>query len=209
MVVSKYIHSCLVVEENGKTILIDPGNFTYDEKVLDVDAIGKLDYLLITHEHPDHFYIPLIKEIVGRFSEVKIISNGSVAGLLEKEGIKATTEGDEVVHLQNLPHARLLDIPAPVNTVFTIFGKLTHPGDCINFEKTADVLAMPIQAPWGSMVECCERAVALRPKKIIPIHDYHWRDEIREGTYKRLEVYFRNAGIEFVNPGEPGIKIEL
>src|SRR5690348_12351515 len=33
--ITKYNHSCLVVEENEKTILLDPGNYSYETHVLD------------------------------------------------------------------------------------------------------------------------------------------------------------------------------
>lgn len=209
MKVAKYLHSCLLVEEKGVAVLIDPGIYTYQEKVLNLDLIERVDYLLITHEHGDHFYIPLIKEVLTKFPEVKIISNSSVVGFLNKENIKAISAGNEFVQLKNMLHVRLLDSLAPENTVFTLFNKLTHPGDCISFDKTTDVLAMPIQAPWGSMVECCEKAVSLKPRVVIPIHDYHWRDEVREGIYKRLEIYFGKAGIRFLNPQSPGFEFEV
>lgn len=66
MKISKHVHSCLLIEENNTTILIDPCNYTYEEKALDINSLGKLDYLLIAHEHQDHLHIPFIKEIMRR-----------------------------------------------------------------------------------------------------------------------------------------------
>ncbi|MDO8655088.1 MAG: MBL fold metallo-hydrolase, partial [bacterium] len=51
MKITKYVHSCLLVEEQGKTALIDPGNYTFQSKALDLRYIEKLDFVLITHEH--------------------------------------------------------------------------------------------------------------------------------------------------------------
>src|SRR3990167_1958183 len=90
MKISKYIHSCLLVEDEGKTILIDPGNYTFEEKGLDIGKLEKLDFLLITHEHPDHMHMPLIKEILEKFPQAQIISNNSVKKILEERGINAT-----------------------------------------------------------------------------------------------------------------------
>lgn len=87
MKISKHIHSCLLVEDQGKTILIDPGNYTFEEGGLDVKKLEKLDAILITHEHLDHMYPPLIKKILEKFSEVKIYSNEAVKKVLEKDGI--------------------------------------------------------------------------------------------------------------------------
>src|SRR5262245_9148500 len=82
MKISKYLHACLLVEEQGKTALFDPGVFTAQEKALDVNKLNNLDYLLITHEHPDHFHLPLVKELVAKFPQVKIITNPSIVSLL-------------------------------------------------------------------------------------------------------------------------------
>ena len=85
----------------------------------------------------------------------------------------------------------------PENIMFTIAGKLTHPGDSLSFEKTTEILALPIQAPWGSFVNAIQKAAQLKPKTIIPIHDWHWKDEARRQLYKTAADYLRKKGIEF------------
>ncbi|MBI2137088.1 hypothetical protein HYU12_01065 [Candidatus Woesearchaeota archaeon] len=44
MIISKRTHSCLIIEEKGKTILIDPGSYTAQENALKADDLKKLDY---------------------------------------------------------------------------------------------------------------------------------------------------------------------
>ena len=117
MKISKHVHSCLLVEEGGKRFLFDPGNYTTEENALDVKAIPSLDYLLITHEHPDHMYLPLIKDIVAKFPDVKIFSNKSVVEILAKEGISAGSTGDELVSLQQVPHEKIFSGLAPQNVL--------------------------------------------------------------------------------------------
>lgn len=197
MKISKHIHSCLLVEENGIVVLIDPGSYTFDEKALDLTKINRLDYLLITHEHFDHMHIPLVKEIVAKFPQVKIISNPSVKDILGKEGITVSVEDNEVVTHQQVPHEKVWGFPPPQNYQFTIFGKLTTPGDSHSFTQTAEILALPITAPWGSTTRAVEIAESLKPKVIIPIHDWHWRDEARKAFYQRLTEYFQTKGIDF------------
>lgn len=209
MKVAKYTHSCIFVEEEGKNVLIDPGIYTYNEKLLDLNAIERLDYLLITHEHGDHFYLPLIREILNKFPDLRIISNPSVVALLAKENIKASSGGDELIRMEKVSHEKLFDGAVPENVMFTIFGKLSHPGDSLNFETKASVIAMPVQAPWGSTVDCVQKALSLKPNAIIPIHDYHWRSDFREQMYVRLESFFGEKGIKFLNPLLPGTKFEI
>lgn len=196
MKVSKHVHSCLLVEEGGTTVLIDPGNYTSEENALDVGSLKHVNFLLITHEHADHMHLPLIKKIVKKFPEVKIISNKSVADILGKDGIKASTKGNDIIKMENVPHEMTLS-GAPENVMFTVFGKLTHPGDSLRFNKTADVLALPIQAPWGSMVAAVEKAAKLKPKFVIPIHDWHWNDKARKKMYEKAADYLKQRGIEF------------
>lgn len=197
MKISKHIHSCLLVEEQNKTILIDPGMYTYNEKALDTNSLRSLDSILITHEHFDHMHIPLIKELIEKFLSIQIITNPSAVNILKKEGITAQSNMEVFVTYEDAPHEKLMDLQPPQNYAFTLFDTLTHPGDSLHFTKTAEVLALPIQAPWGSMVQACDKALAVKPKVIIPIHDWHWKDEVRKGMYKRLTEYFKKYDIGF------------
>jgi L-ascorbate metabolism protein UlaG (beta-lactamase superfamily) len=208
MKVTKHVHSCITLEEKGKTILIDPGNYSYEEKAISAEMIQKLGYLLITHEHNDHMHIPLVKEIAAKFPKAKIISSKSVAAILEKENVPVETAGDELVKVEQAKHERLIGLPSPENVMFTIAGRLTHPGDSHSFTKTAEILALPVQAPWGSFVAAMELAVKLKPKTVIPVHDWHWKEEARKMLYKRAEEYLAEHGIKFVGL-ETGQEAEL
>jgi len=60
---------CILLETRGKTALIDTGNLVSGPRVvkyLREEGIEKLDYLIITHPHPDHiggvfFVLPMLK----------------------------------------------------------------------------------------------------------------------------------------------------
>lgn len=206
MKITKFVHSCLLVEENNKKILIDPGD--YSAGALDLNYLSGLSYLLITHEHQDHMYLPLIKEILGKFPGLKIISNSSVVGILGAEGIQVSTEGDDFIQTEEVLHEKVFGITPPMNVLFRINGKLTHPGDSHHFSKTTEILALPIQAPWGSTTDAVNLAEKLKPKVIIPIHDWHWNKEARKNMYKRLEEYFATLSIRFIGL-ETGVTIEV
>lgn len=208
MQITKLVHSCLLIKEAGKIILIDPGNYTFEENALDLNSIPILDYILITHEHQDHMHIPLIKEIVQKFPTVKIISNDSVAGILRNEGITVDTQSDQLIQLETIPHDKNFMGPTVPNTIFTISGRLTHPGDSHHFTKTAEILSLPVQAPWGSTSNAVELATNLKPKVIIPIHDWHWNEKARVNIYKRLEDYFEKSGIRFIGL-QTGVEAEV
>lgn len=208
MKITKFVHSCLLVEEKDTVILIDPGNYTFEEKALDISKIAKLDYLLVTHEHQDHMHIPFIKQIVQKFPTVNIISANSVANILKKGNISVQTTRNEFISIEQVPHEKLMDSEPPENVLFKIFNKLTHPGDSLHFKLSTPILALPIQAPWGSMIDAISLAVSLKPEIVIPIHDWHWKDQARKNFYKRIGEHFKKLGIEFKGV-ETGEIIEL
>lgn len=197
MKITKYLHSCLLVEDQENTVLIDPGNYTYEDHALDINKLKQLDYILITHSHPDHCHLPFIKELVAKFPDVQIMSNPTVAWLLSPEGITVRTEATDSIGMETVPHEKLWDKEAPENTIFTVFNKLTHPGDTFQVSHTTDVLALPLQSPWGSTAAAVSLAVKLKPKVIIPIHDWHWKDDVRTAMYHRLTEFFAQIGMQF------------
>ena len=197
MKITKHIHSCLLVEDAGKRILVDPGNYTFEEGALDLWKIDGLDLILITHEHLDHAYPPLIKKVLERFPDVKILANLSTKNFLTKEGIGSFANNFDGITLADAPHEFLLGGRTAENSLLNIFGKLTHPGDSLKFNASLPILALPIQAPWGSMVASVEKAALVKPKFVIPIHDWHWKDSARKKMYDMAKNYLAEKGIEF------------
>lgn len=195
MKITKYNHACLLVEEKGKVVLIDPGN--YSEGILPIDKINQLDYILVTHEHQDHFYMPLIQALVTKFPKVKIIGSSPVVEALQKENITATTKGDENISVEIVPHEKVWGFAVKENIMVTIFGKLAHPGDSHTFKTSAEILALPVVAPWGSTTRAVEIAEGLKPKVVIPIRDGMLKDESRKGTYAWIASHLTTKGIDF------------
>jgi L-ascorbate metabolism protein UlaG (beta-lactamase superfamily) len=207
MRITKFVHSCLLVEEGDKTVLIDPGDFSVDLLKPHIASLPKLDYLLITHEHFDHMNIPLVKEIDTQFKPT-VMSTESVRSMLSQEGIEVQTAGDKYVQIESVPHESMAPLgQAPQNVLFHIGEKLTHPGDSHSFSQTKEVLALPVQAPWGSMINAVNLALNLSSKKIIPIHDWHWNMDARLSQYTRLQEFFLTKRIEFI-PAQDGIPFD-
>ncbi len=79
MKITKYVHSCLLVETPKQTILLDPGVYSYDSHLLSIAALRTLDFIVITHEHPDHYDLPFLKEICAKFPNATIVTNEDLA----------------------------------------------------------------------------------------------------------------------------------
>jgi L-ascorbate metabolism protein UlaG (beta-lactamase superfamily) len=197
--ITKYVHSCLLIEEHSRAVLFDPGDYSHASGMLDVDALPELDAVLITHGHFDHCNVDVLKWIRQRSPEVPIVSNPEVVQKLESENIQATTQAPEGIACREAKHQPLpWRTPAPDNWSFTVFDRLTHPGDSLHISQSGPVLALPMQGPWGSLREALDLALQLRPEKIIPIHDWHLRDEAREALYKQAQDFLGQYGIEFL-----------
>lgn len=194
MRVTKYTHSCLLIEDKGLKILIDPGNYaTFETAQLD-----QLDYLLITHKHQDHMHLPLIQEIIHKFPNAQIITNPDAAGILEKFSLDSVGKANDNIKFKEVPHEDVLVRKPPIlNWQFDVFSKLTHPGDSHSFSTTQEILALPMTAPWGSLVNALKLALKLKPKVVLPIHDWHWNDQARQGSYQFAATVLEKEGIDF------------
>jgi L-ascorbate metabolism protein UlaG (beta-lactamase superfamily) len=197
MKVTKYVHACLLVETPDRVALFDPG--TYSEQAFSVDKLEKLDDIFITHEHPDHFSRDLVKRLAGKFPNARITSTLPVVQELEKAGIAASGRPPAGTVFFESPHESMAPlVPEPPEEIgIHYMDTLTHPGDCHNFKETKAVMALPVTAPWGSSARAVNLVMELRPKYVLPIHDWHWSDEARKLMYGRFEKYFGGQGITF------------
>lgn len=210
MKITKLGHSCLLVEMPApvnRTVLFDPGELSE----VDVDSLQYLDDIVITHEHFDHCDADLITQLAKKFPEVRIKTTVAVADKLSENGVQTVDEDVEGVVLFDSPHEGHEPFLAPPEQIGVHYlDKLTHPGDSHSFKETKDILALPVTAPWGSTDTAVKLALQLKPKYILPIHDWHWKDEVRAKMYDRLEGLFNDYGITFfkLKNGEP-IVIEV
>lgn len=203
MKITKLVHSCLLVEMPApvnRTLLIDPGIYS----TVDVDSLQWLDDIVITHEHPDHCDKKTLQNLSEKFPKVRIKTPSTLVPKLER--ITVTTEaveGIEIFDARHEGHSPFIDPPENIGIHY--LGKLTHPGDSHTFIDTKEILALPITAPWGSTDHAVEVALQLKPRHVLPIHDWHWRDEVRESMYDRLEQLFSGYDIQFhkLKQGEP------
>lgn len=120
----------------------------------------------------------------------------SAAEKLKSVGISAVNGSSPYAELFDANHESMapLTSPAPQNTGVHYLSELTHPGDSHHFNTSKKILALPITAPWGTMARACELGQQLEPQYIIPIHDWHYRDEARAIFYPRLKEFFANLG---------------
>ncbi len=201
MKITKYVHACLLAQTDEASVLFDPGEFSWNSGLFDIAALEKLDYIVITHEHFDHFHLPFVQALVAKFPQVRIISTEAVVHKLHEAGIaNAACESMGPVHVfSTKQHADLSPLgETPENIAIHFADMLTVGGDRHDLEESKQILALTITAPWGSMAEAVKMALTLKPQKIVPVHDWHWNDEARSQAYARCEAFFKEQGITFI-----------
>ncbi len=207
MKITKYIHSCLLVETPDRVAIFDPGAMSYP--AFDISKLEKLDDIFITHIHQDHMHIPFVKELREKFPGARITTTKEAAQKLKAEGIDAQTSPPEGVVFFESPHEDTRPIfPIPEEIGIHYLDLLTDPGDSHSFHETKAVLALPITAPWGSSIKGFNLAMELKPKFVIPIHDWHWSDEARHSMYDTYELIAQKQGVTFLKP-ETGQPLEV
>lgn len=210
MKITKFVHSCLLVETTEpteRTTLFDPGSMS--AAALSQHDLESLDDIVVTHVHSDHFDLPTIKRLVGQFPEVRITSTPEVVEALAEVGITASTEPAEGMSFFDSPHEQVEPIfPQPQEVGVHYLNKLSHPGDSHSFHETKDILALPITGPWGSTIKAAIIALEMKPKHVIPIHDWHLREESRIMFYDLFEQKLAEQGITF-HKMETGVPITI
>jgi len=209
MKITKFVHSCLLVETPDHVALFDPGMMS--ESAFTIENLARLDDIFITHKHADHLSTPFIKKLVTKFPDVRITSSPEVVTQLAAENITASTTPPSGAVLFDSPHESVEPLfPTPEEIGIHYLDVLSDPGDSHHFTEAKAILALPVTAPWGSAIAAVKLGLQLHPRYILPIHDWHWRDEVREMMYNDFEKIFKDVGIQFfkLETGKP-VEIQM
>ena len=193
--ITKLVHACLLVEVAGRRILLDPGIFTTRDERFDLSMVEGVDRILITHEHADHVDADLVRGVMERSDAPNVETTSSLSQVLFNQGIEAISVGSPRFAA---PHERIPIGPGPENTGFHVEGVLSHPGDSHSFVETMPILAMPFAAPWGSLVAGVDRTRLVKPRYVIPIHDWFLSEGGKDFMYGLATAGLAGDDIELV-----------
>lgn len=171
MKVTRYFQSCLLIEDGSARVLIDPSGQEKDR----VSDFGKLDAVIYTHEHMDHFDSDLAQQFAD--SGAKMYANASTAKQMKSQPeIVSDSQEFEVnglkIKAMELPHCLMVDGSTSVqNTGYLLADKLFHPGDGKELDGlTVDTLAVPLNGPDISPHDAYKFTMQVSAKQVIPIH---------------------------------------
>jgi L-ascorbate metabolism protein UlaG (beta-lactamase superfamily) len=186
-----------VTTDAGAT-LFDPGFHTFQSKEIDLNSIGDITRVLITHEHGDHVNAEFVKWLIDRRSDLAVYSNDAVAEFLDGYGIEVVTTNPAGVTSEDVLHETIPTGAQPPNRAYTIEGVLTHPGDSYQPSVSAPILALPLLIPWGSTTRSIEFARRLSPHQVIPIHDFYLNEGGRSFIYNLATNVLAKSDIEVI-----------
>ncbi|MEU6758217.1 MBL fold metallo-hydrolase [Streptomyces sp. NPDC046685] len=184
MKLTKRLHSCVQLEKDGHTLVIDPGAFS------EPDAGLGADVLLVTHEHPDHFEEGRLRAALDANPAAALWTLRSVAEKLAPvypgrvhtvgHGDTFTAAGFEVQVHGELHAVIHPDLPRVTNVGYLVDGSLFHPGDALTVPGVpVQTLMVPVHAPWNKVSEVIDYLREVKPRRALDIHDAYLADIAR------------------------------
>ncbi len=198
-VITRLTDSCVHVVTDDSATLFDPGFHSFLSGQVDLDAIGEVTTVAITHEHGDHVHPDFVRWLVDRGDDVGVHSNQAVADLLAPHDIEVSTGVPEGFSIEDVIHGKIPNGSQPPNRSFTIDGVFTHPGDSRDPLNSAAVLALPIIVPWDTAIGAVEFARRVRPSQVVPIHDFYMSESGRSWSRDLVRGILAVDGIELLD----------
>lgn len=204
MIIRKYLHSCLLIEDKGKKLLIDPGAFSFIEGKVKPQDIGAVDVIVFTHNHRDHYDPEALRIILNKKSATVVAGEEMSAAIEADEFQCLPVRAGEVMHAAGFTLQAIeadheaLSTTLPENLGYLINNSFLHPGDSYRIKEVGplNVLALPVAGPWA-LTDALEFAVRMRPETVIPIHDAGLKDFSLERVYYNCKLYFERHSIVF------------
>ncbi|MFH9176769.1 MBL fold metallo-hydrolase [Streptomyces albogriseolus] len=209
MKLTKHAHACVTIEKGDTRLVIDPGTFTPDAAA----AVARAHAVLITHEHFDHFDEQLVAAALEAQPGLRVYGTAAVAAALGSHDgrVQAVTAGDAftvgsvTVGVHGHRHALIHpDLPCPDNVGYLLDdGAVHHPGDayCVP-DAPVRTLLLPTSGPWTKLGEAADYVRAVKPERVIEIHELMLSDLGRQSTARLLgEEGLTGVPVERLAPG--------
>lgn len=208
MRVTKKEHAALLLEIDGKTLIVDPGAFTSP-----LTDVGNVVAIVVTHEHADHWTDDQLSGILEHNPGVPIFAPAGVAAAASKFDISVVKAGDTqtvgpfTLRFFGEAHAVIHEsMPNIDNVGVLVNDALYYPGDSYTLPDGVDVevLAAPVGAPWLKIGDAMDFVLAVKAKRVFATHDETLSGAGKGIGFDRLGWAAKEAGGEFValSPGE-------
>ena len=207
MRITKHEHACLVVENGGQELIVDPGMYSPNPpKVSNPVAIT------LSHIHDDHSYQPHLESLIKDFPNVVFFGTEEVAEKLQSLEITVVRHGDRHVvgsftldffgYLHQEIHR---SIPLVQNFGLLVNSDLYYPGDSYTIpEVRVKILACPASAPWLKIADVIDFLGQIKPQRCFPTHNALLSEHGHDLQNSRIQEITETGGGEFryLKPGE-------
>lgn len=121
-----------------------------------------------------------------------------MAALLAPHDIEVSVQAPAGSSFEDVVHEEVPTGATPPNRSWTVDSIFTHPGDSYQPVATGPVLALPLIAPWGSTTLSVAFARRVRPRYVIPIHDFYLSPSGRQFIVGMASRVLAPEGIEVI-----------
>jgi L-ascorbate metabolism protein UlaG (beta-lactamase superfamily) len=209
MRLTKFGHSCLLVEEGGARVLLDPGSFSEGFETLE-----GLTAVCLTHQHVDHLDPERVRPLLDRNPGVRVVSDEGSAEALGEAGadVEVVHDGDELalgglaLRVVGRDHAAVHpEVPVVPNVGYLVGGRLFHPGDALTMPgEPVEVLAVPAGAPWLKLADAVDYLREVGPRVAVPVHEKVLSEVGISSHYRLLEqLGGPGTAFEVLDDGRP------
>lgn len=176
-------HAGVVLEQDGASLFVDPGNFSStDELATAIHSAAPISGLVITHEHADHWTPEHVAAVRAAAPDAPIFTTEATAAALASTGIHnvvTVREGDEHrvgpfdLEFYGGRHEVLhASIPLIDNVGVRVNGTFAFGGDSLTRPPfAADLLGVPIGSPWSNISQVMDFVLNSAPKRAYLTHD--------------------------------------
>ena len=185
MRLTKLVHSCVRLEKDGRTLVIDPGPLGGAGSA--AAALDGADAVLVTHEHWDHVDVDAVKAALAGNPGMTLWTNPSVAAQFGSHAgqVREVHDGSAFeaagfeVRVFGQDHAVIhKEVPVIPNVCFLVDGTVFHPGDSFTVPAaTVSALLLPVMAPWLKTGEMIDYFRAVAPERGFALHDALLNDD--------------------------------
>ena len=207
MLLTKYEHACLELEENGQLLIIDPG--VYSRAMDDKHNVAAI---VITHQHDDHCWEEQLERIIALNPDVPILAPSDVCERLKGYQTTAVYHGDHyelggftIDFFGDLHEVIHRSIPVIQNRGVLVNNRLYYPGDSYTTpDCPVEYLAVPTSAPWLRIAEVIDFVAEVKAKHTFATHNIHLSEFGHAMNNSRVKATAEANGgdFQFLEPGE-------
>lgn len=192
MKIIKHEHACWEIIEDKTRLIVDPGAFSAS-----LADLSNIQLVLFTHNHGDHFDIPILEKIIKANPDAKIFGTNQVATqvgplVITPELNKTYLVGSLNLEFFGKKHHLFNDVE---NLAVCINQSFFIPGDSYTQPtNTVALAAVPVSAPWLRIDEAITNIKTIKASTVTPTHDALLSDIGQSIHYRMLGAAAEESG---------------